>query len=111
MIKLIKISGHIWLIILAWFAFSLVCDLEFKSSALAHDDPYHTRSGDSYYHKRLSVGAFLRAGRDQGSAGGIRFSGTTFSVQALTGEAPMLVRDATGRALSTSPPSCSSAGP
>ena len=61
------------------------------------EPPAHQQWGDVQYHKLLSVGAFGERGRRQGSAGGARFSATTLSVQALTGEAPLVVRSADGR--------------
>jgi hypothetical protein len=46
---------------------------------------------------RLSVGAFGELGHQQGLAGGGSFSGTTFSVNALSGEAPMVVATDDGK--------------
>jgi hypothetical protein len=56
----------------------------------------HSTSGDCQYHKHLSVGSFLETGRSLGFAGGIRYSDVTLSIQALPGEAPFMVKDATG---------------
>ena len=59
---------------------------------------HHRRENELQYHKRLSVGAFFETGKEQGSAGGGHFSGTTLSVQALRSEAPLVVRTWNGRA-------------
>lgn len=78
-----------------WLLIAVLTITVFMGTAFAQD---HHQDGDTQYHKHLSVGAFLNAGRAQGAAGGIRFSGTTLSVHAIIGEAPLVVRDAGGRA-------------
>jgi hypothetical protein len=57
----------------------------------------HSVGQDVQFYPLLSVGAFQDYGHQQGLAGGARFSGTTFSINALTGEAPIGVSTDDGR--------------